>query len=625
MCGIAGAVALTGDARPDHDRVRRLSELIAHRGPDGHGLWVAPSGRAVLAHRRLAIIDLAAGQQPMVDSSQQVAVSFNGEIYNYVELRDELERQGRTFRTHSDTEVLLTSYLARGTAFVDRLRGMFAIAVWDDAKGQLIVARDRVGKKPLFFTVEDNCLYFSSTLESLRATTRRRWRVSATAIDEYLAAGYILAPRTAYEEASKLEAGTILTVSTAGTRTTHRYWSADMPVEPFEGSYESAVDRVHEVLTDAVRVRLRSDVPLGVFLSGGLDSSLVTAIARREYGLHLNTFSVGFAASAHDESSAARAVAEHLGTDHHTFEADADLLEFLPDAVRHFGEPVADSAAFPLWALARHTREIVTVALSGDGGDEGFGGYDWYGTAMRLRRSTQIAGGRALAPVRRSVAAALQFGSGNAVLPTRIGRALDAMGDGDPARQYCALRTQFAERDRRRVMQGRNASTALDRMAGVFERAGGDAMRRMRCADISTYLADCLMPKVDVATMAHALEARAPLLDHPLLELALTLPASYLTDARGGKRILRDILGRYLPESLVNRPKHGFTVPLDEWFRKDARQRAVSLGRSEPLEALGLIDLSEVTRLNREHAEMQRNHGDRLFALLVLEAWARLQ
>ncbi len=625
MCGIAGAVALTGDARPDQDRVRRLSELIAHRGPDGQGLWIAPSGRAVLAHRRLAIIDLAAGQQPMVDSSQQVAVVFNGEVYNYVELRDELQREGHEFRTHSDTEVLLASYLARGTAFVDRLRGMFAVAVWDDEKGRLVLGRDRVGKKPLFFSLEDDCLYFASTLESLRATAPRRWRVSAQAIDEYLATGYILAPRTAYEDAWKLEAGTLLTVAPDGTRTTHRYWSADAPVQPFQGTYESAVDRVHEVLTEAVRIRLRSDVPLGVFLSGGLDSSLVTAIARREYGLHLNTFSVGFSVSEHDESSAARAVAGHLGTDHHTFEADANLLELLPEAVRHFGEPVADSAAFPLWALARHTRDYVTVALSGDGGDEGFGGYDWYGTAMRLRRSTRMAGGRVLAPMRRSVAAALQSGLANAALPNRIGRALDAMGDGDPARQYGALRTQFAERERRRLVDGITAPVALDRMAEAFERAGGDAMRRMRCTDISTYLADCLMPKVDVATMAHALEARAPLLDHALLELALTLPASYLTDARGGKRILRDILGRYLPESLVNRPKHGFTVPLDAWFRTEARDRAVGLGHSEPLAAMGLIDMSEVARLTREHLDMRRNHGDRLFALLVLEEWARSQ
>ena len=625
MCGIAGAVALTNDARPNHDRVRRLSELIAHRGPDGHGLWVAPSGRALLAQRRLAIIDLVTGQQPMVDETLRVGVTFNGEIYNYVELREALQREGRRFNTRSDTEVLLASYLARGTSFVDDLRGMFAVALWDDTKGQLLVARDRVGKKPLFFTVEDDCLYFSSTLDSLRATARRPWRVSAEAIDEYLAAGYILAPRTAFEEASKLEAGTLLTIETGGSRTTRRYWSADAPVDPFEGTYESAVDRVHETLTDAVRIRLRSDVPLGVFLSGGLDSSLVTAIARREYGLHLNTFSVGFDVSAHDESSAARAVAEHLGTDHHRFDANADLLELLPEVVRHFGEPVADSAAFPLWALARRTREFVTVALSGDGGDEGFGGYDWYGTAMRLRRSTRMAGGRALAPMRRSVAAALQAGLGGAALSRRIGRALDAMGDGDPAHQYGALRTQFPERERRRLVDRSTAPTALDRMAETFDRAGGDPLRRMRCADISTYLADCLMPKVDVATMAHALEARAPLLDHELLELALTLPASYLTDARGGKRILRDILARYLPESLVNRPKHGFTVPLDEWFRTEARGRAVGLGRSEALEGLGLLELSAVARLAEEHLDTRRNHGDRLFALLVLEEWAKAQ
>jgi asparagine synthase (glutamine-hydrolysing) len=624
MCGIAGGISLRADRTLDIDRVRRLSALVGHRGPDGHGLWIAPSGRAALAHRRLAIIDLASGAQPMVDNTGRVAVTFNGEIYNYVELREGLRANGRSFATESDTEVLLAAFLVKGVRCLDEMRGMFAFAAWDDAAGRLTLARDRLGKKPLFYVREGNCLYFASSLDALRKTSTAEWHVNRAALETYLALGYVPAPATIYDEVSKLESGTVFVVDPGGQPDIERYWHPADASRSFEGTFEQAVDRTHELLIEAVRLRLRSDVPLGVFLSGGVDSSLLTAVAQRECGVQLQTFSVGFDAAGHDETESATFVARHLGTTHRNFHARPELLEFLPEILPQFGEPFADPAVLPLWVLARETRKHVTVALGGDGGDEGFGGYAWYRTARRLRAARQLAGGSPLAPARSRLSAMLVKTFPHAPMTHRVRRAVEAMTHDDPALEYARLRTLFTPRERQALRPGRT-EVVLDRTADLFRAAGGDPLRRMRYADIGTYLADCLNPKVDVATMAHALEARAPLLDHTLIEFGLGLPTSYLIDARGGKRVLRTLLARYFPSEIINRPKHGFTVPLDEWFRGTSRFVADRLARSEALAALGCLDMSAVASLVGDHVGGRRDHGDRLFALLALDTWARAQ
>jgi asparagine synthase (glutamine-hydrolysing) len=629
MCGIAGGVALTPEARPDPARVAAMSCLVAHRGPDGEGVWQSASGRACLAHRRLSVIDLATGQQPMVSEDNEVGLVFNGEIYNYRELRNELAAAGATFRTESDTEVLLRLVQRRGPECVGPLRGMFAFAAWNERLGRLIVARDRVGKKPLYYTIDGGCLYFASSLKALEGSAPVKREVSAGAVDAFLTLGYVPAPGTIFQGVSKLDAATILEVDAGGVRE-RRFWDLAANPEPFTGTYEEAVDRVDELLNTAVSLRLRSDVPLGVFLSGGIDSSLVAAVAQRQSPVAVSTFSIGFDTNGFDESAYAAEVAERLGTKHRLFRAQPDLLATLPQLVWHYGEPFADSSALPQWLLAEHTRQHVTVALGGDGGDEGFAGYDWYATAARLSRVARAVPERAVAAA--SSVLGSRFAGSRRAGQARRGVAM--LSARDDAQRFASLRSFVGPADARAlyagelaaVRAGRDAgfhSPAADAIAALYRRGEGSALRRMRYADIRSYLADCLMPKVDVATMAHGLEARAPLLDQEVLAFALSLPDDYVRGPDGGKRVLRSVLSRYLPAALFDRPKQGFSVPLRSWFLQEARSTVAALPTSERLLETGWFNAAGLRGLVDEHAAGLRDNSDRLYALLVLDEWLK--
>lgn len=625
MCGIAGGIALSRDRRPDPETVRTMAGLLAHRGPDGEGFWISPSGRACLAHRRLSVIDIAGGGQPMVDSSGARGIVFNGEIYNYLELRDALMRAGETFRTSSDTEVLLRLVAREGKRCVEALRGMFAFVAWDDENGVLIAARDRIGKKPLFFVVEDGCLYFASSLGALRAGVGGACSIDAQALDQYLTLGYIPAPRTIYQGIRKLPAATVM-LSDRDSVALQRYWDIAEEPEPFEGSYEQAADRLEELLETAVTIRLRSDVPLGILLSGGIDSSLVTALAVRQSASPVDTFSIGFGERSYDESGQAADVARHLGARHHILRLESDLTDLIPLAVSHFGEPYADSSALPSWALAGLARQHVTVALGGDGGDEGFAGYEWYATATRLRDwADRIPRGAVRAAASAAEAAGL-LGSARGL--GRLARGLGFLAAEDFGARFAALRRCLGAGEAAFLYRRDAPSRAElrrqapeDLIRSAFARASGSPLRKMRFADLETYLADDLMPKIDVASMAHGLEVRAPLLDHEIVRFGLSLPDEYLVDARGGKRILRDLLLRYLPRELVERPKRGFSVPLAPWFRSALRPRIEGLAGSEALRSIGLLDPNGVRRLADEHIAGARDHSQRLYALLVLDQW----
>jgi asparagine synthase (glutamine-hydrolysing) len=625
MCGIAGGIALAGDGRPDQDKVRAMSGLLAHRGPDGEGLWISPSGRACFAHRRLSVIDIAGGGQPMVDRSGTCGIVFNGEIYNYLELRETLMREGERFSTSSDTEVLLRLVTREGEGCVEALRGMFAFVAWNDEKGMLIAARDRIGKKPLFFAVESGCLYFASSLGALHAGIGGTRTIDAEALDQYLTLGYIPAPRTIYQGIRKLPAATLM-VSDGGSVALRRYWDIAQEPKPFEGSYEEAIDRLGTLLETAVKIRLRSDVPLGILLSGGIDSSLVTALAVRQSPNPVDTFSIGFGERSYDESDQAAEVARHLGARHHVLRLESDLIDLIPKAASHFGEPYADSSALPSWALAGLARRHVTVALGGDGGDEGFAGYEWYATAARLEGlAERFPRGMVRAAASAATAAGLL---GNSRGLGRLARGLGFLAAEDFGARFAALRCCLGAGEaaflyRRHLTSrgglGRKHAEGLIRSA--FGRAWGTPLRRMRYADMETYLADDLMPKVDVASMAHGLEVRAPLLDHEVVRFGLSLPDEYLVDARGGKRILRDLLLRHLPRELVERPKRGFSVPLAPWFRNALRPRIEALAGSERLRGLGPFDPTGIRRLVDEHLTGARDHSQRLYALLVLDQW----
>ncbi len=623
MCGIAGGVGLDPGARPDPDRVRAMSLALCHRGPDGEGLWTSPSGRACLAHRRLAVIDLVTGQQPMVEVDGTVGLVFNGEVYNYRELRAPLEDAGVHFRTSSDTEVLLRLYARDGERAVEALRGMFAFAIWDDRAGRLTLARDRVGKKPLYYQRTGGCLYFASTLGALLAGQSEP-PISLAAVDAFLDLGYIPAPDTIFEGVSKLDAATVMVFDGAAPVRSRRFWDL-APLEEFGGSREQALDQLDALLQESVALRLRSDVPLGVFLSGGVDSSLVTAVAARQ-APGIRTFSIGFDVAEFDESAHAARVAAYLGTEHRTFRVTPDLLGLLPQMIRHFGEPFGDSSALPVWLLAGETRKYVTVALGGDGGDEGFAGYDWYRGAARLFRVSRmvpriaaVAGGSALGWAARQ--------EGSPALLRKVQRGLELAGN-DEADRFAELRALIGRHEadwlydgELRAVRQRHGAAARAAVAGFYRAAAGSPLRRMRYADMRTYLSECLMPKVDVATMAHGLEARAPLLDQEILRFALSLPDAWLIDREQGKLLLRDLAHRYLPPALMQRPKQGFSVPLAPWFAGKAAARVERLAKAGPLIASGWFSADGVRRILREHTAGQRDHGERLFNLLVLDEW----
>lgn len=624
MCGIAGAVAIAPDARPCREIVERMSERIAHRGPDGAGLWISASGRAILAHRRLAIIDLATGDQPQCSVDGRYALVFNGEIYNYRELRADLERAGRRFRTQSDTEVLLQLVERDGDRCVEPLRGMFAFAAWDEQSGRLLLARDRVGKKPLYLAERDGVVYFASSLEAVRCALGGHPALNMAALGDYFSLGWVPSPHTIYEGIEKLAPSTVMSLDATG-RVSREFWDLAAEAAPFEGTLDDAVDELLPILREATRIRLRSDVPLGIFLSGGIDSSLVTALAMQE-DPSLRTYAIRFDDRESDESAFASAIAEHLGAEHHTIDAPAATTERLPTLIRHFGEPFADSSALPTSALAQYARQHVTVALGGDGGDEGFAGYSWYQTFHRMQRLGRMVpsaaasvAARALSPSGASRVFARQRG--------RLSRGLRALGGGDEASRYAALRTLFSPDDGAACFAGelRELQLAPGRdpsgMRALYEAADGSALRRMRWVDVRTYLADCLNPKVDVATMGSGLEARAPLLDQEVLRFGFSLPDEHLIDDRGGKRILRAVLARFVPKALFLRPKQGFTPPVHHWLRGALRDRVLALPRSEPLLALGLVEPVGVQRLVDEHLNEQRDHTDRLYALLVAEQW----
>ena len=624
MCGIVGGLALGRDVLVERERVCRMATLVAHRGPDDEGWWGDATGRVALGHRRLSVIDVAGGHQPMSNDSGTVVLVFNGEIYNYREEREALAASGITFRTNSDTEVLLRLYERYGSECVHRLRGMFAFALWDATRQELLLARDRVGKKPLFYTLEDGCFYFASSLNALRETGNRAGRVNLEGLDAFLSLGYIPAPLSIWQGISKVPAGTLLRVSPAGIQAT-RYWHFETEREAFPGTFADAVDRLDDLLTTAVALRLRSDVPLGVFLSGGIDSSLVTAIAKRQSTNPTLTFSIGFDDPAFDEAMYAEKVAAHLGTEHHTFRARPELLGIVPEIVRHFGEPFADSSALPTFILARETRRHVTVALTGDGGDEGFGGYDWYGTAARLNRLSHFVP----RPVARAASVVSSAFEGRWPTLQRARRGLHVLAMCEPER-FGALRTFVGGEEVSKLYAGelrRAHDHGVDAGAWIADRyreAPGTPLRRMRVADITTYLADGLMPKVDVTSMAHGLEARAPLLDQEILRFALGLPDAWLVNGNGGKGILKALLGRYLPRRLFQRPKQGFSVPLGRWFAKTMRNGALDdLHQAEVLLDTGWFQAKGIRRLVAQQQTGLRDHTQRLYNLIVLREWLR--
>lgn len=618
MCGIAGFLT-RGPADPA--LLRQMCAVIEHRGPDDDGFLV--EGGLALGMRRLAIIDLDSGRQPIWNEDETVAVVFNGEIYNHGQLRSELEATGHRFRTRTDTECLVHLYEADGVSFVRRLRGMFAFALWDRRRQRLVLGRDRVGKKPLLYRIDEDGIRFASELKSLLQDRAAKRTVDPIALHHYLTYQYVPAPWTIFEGIRKLPPGSTL-VYENGNVTVDRYWQLSYQPKT-TGTEGAAVEQLRNLLIDAVRVRLMSDRPLGAFLSGGLDSSLVVA-AMSELGTGaVKTFSIGFDERRFDERPYARLVADHFGTEHHELVVSPRAAEILPQLVWHYDEPYADSSAVPSFYLARMTREHVVVALNGDGGDESFGGYQRYIAALQARRF-----GLSSAPTRRA-ASWLDRALPERQRGTLYGKAKRLVGvlAEQDARRYASLisyfdsaeKSQLYTTDMRAAVDAIDSYELIDRsLAEPGASAVADQLLRL---DVETYLPGDLLLKMDIATMASSLEARSPFLDHHVMEFAASLPPSWKIKGTSGKRILKRLARGWLPDAVIDRPKKGFGVPLSRWLRSDLRDMVHDNLTDSLARTRGYFEPAEVDRLIREH-DAGHDHGPQLWALLMFELWHRM-
>jgi asparagine synthase (glutamine-hydrolysing) len=615
MCGIAGVL---GDTALDVDRSALLESCgrMRHRGPDGDAVW--SDGRCALAHTRLAIIDVAGGAQPMFTDDDRYVVVFNGEIYNYRELRRELEGRGRRFRTRSDTEVLLHLYAELGSAMVHRLRGMFAFAVIDRQENRALLARDRFGKKPMCYTESAKGLAFASTLDALRPLLRSTPEVDPEAIAQYLVLQYVPAPLTVWRGVRKLQPGHLAEWKD-GRLEVRSYWSVpERDVEGAAPSVEEAAGHLRELIREAVAIRLESEVPLGVFLSGGIDSSIVVAELAGT-GTPPATYSVGFKHASFDETGYARLVAERFGTEHHQLVADDDAPGLFEEFVQAYDEPFADSSALATLAVAKAASEHVTVILTGDGGDELFGGYSRYGYLRRARRIHDRLGPLAAVSGYAAEAAGRVLGSGRLAGGGRwIRDPWSGYRDGlfhfQPEEIQGLLTSEVLE-------QVRPAASA-ERLDALWGMAPGRSTMPL-WVDQQTYLPEDLLVKMDRAVMAHSLEARSPLLDHVLAEYAATLPGSLLFDAAGtGKAIVRHAYRDVLPPEVLTRRKMGFGVPLAAWLRNELRPVADELLLSEAGPLRSWVRPEAVGSL--VHALLAGDDGPKwkVWNLLALAGWA---
>jgi asparagine synthase (glutamine-hydrolysing) len=621
MCGICGKVDFTGAMVPE-DLVDRMCRTLVHRGPDAQGIHVVPG--IGLGQRRLSIIDLnARAVAPLANEDGSVWVTFNGEIYNFRELRAQLEERGHVFRTATDTEVLVHLYEEFGVDCVQHLRGMFAFALWDAPRRRLFLARDRLGKKPLFYARTPTALIFGSGAGAVLADPSIEAHPDFAAIDAYLTYQYVPSPMTAFAGISKLPPAHYAVCDAGGTLQVVRYWRP--PAGPT--STRSAGELRDELLwrlREAVRMRLMADVPIGAFLSGGVDSATVVALMS-ESGRRVKTFSIGFEDAAFNELAFARLVAGRYDTDHHEFMVRPDASDVLPKLVHYYGEPFADSSALPTYYVSKVARAHVTVALSGDGGDETFAGYENYRAVAKWDRYDAVP-----YPIRRAVAQGATAVLDRLPYTNSTSRAArGARMWAGPVPERFRLQTAIFKPEEKQAAYAPEFRALLDAQpASAPVVALGwdehmDAVDWMMRHDQHFYLPDCLMVKTDVASMAHGLEVRCPLLDHTLVEFAATIPSQMKHDADGGKRILKDTVRDLVPAAVLAKPKTGFGVPLARWLREDLSEMVRGTLLDDRARRRGLFVPAFVARLIDDHQSARRDWSARIWALLFLELWFR--
>ncbi len=621
MCGFAGKLSFKSERPVDQSLIKKMTDKISHRGPDAEGFYFSPDRRLGLGFRRLSIIDLSpAGNQPMTNEDQTLWIVFNGEIYNFPELRAALKERGHSFRSRTDTECVLHLYEEKGIDCLRQLRGMFSFAIWDSRKQELFLARDRLGKKPLKYYYDGSSFIFASELKAILADPAVRKEIDDEAIDEYLTYQYVPHPKTGFKNIWKLEPAHYLLVKADGSLIKKQYWSLDFS-QKLDFSESEWEERVLAKLRESVRSRLISDVSLGAYLSGGIDSSLVVALMAEEISEPVKTFSIGFEENDYNELPYARLIAERYRTDHHELIVRPNALEILPRVVYHYEEPYADSSALATWYLARETKKQVTVALNGDGGDENFAGYTRY-QAMKLFRALQFIPFKSfLARFNRLLYQATRqklFHQGYRFLSSAADQPLDF---------YLKIIDYFSQEEKEliyteefkaRVARSRWHSFLADQE--MTKQSHLDSLDRLLLLDIQSYLPDDLLVKVDIASMAHGLETRSPFLDHEFMELTAQMSSSLKLRGHNKKYLLKKIAYRFLPRQCVDRPKHGFGLPLEYWFRGQLR----SLVRERLLSPEFLrygFRKDGLLRLISDHEKHRQNYANHLWALLMLREW----
>jgi len=627
MCGIYGIADLTGNRQPGQALLRRMDEVIFHRGPDDSGQYV---GRGIaMGMRRLSIIDLSGGHQPISNEDDSVWVVLNGEIYNFQELRDQLEKAGHVFRTKSDTEILVHLYEQDGVDFLKKLRGMFALALWDVSRERLVLARDRLGEKPLYIRREPHRLLFASEMKAILEDEDVPRRIDAAALREYLALGYVPAPATILEGIEKLLPGHMLIVEKGRIRN-EEYWDVRFG-ETEKYSETEWCERVRDKLQETIRSQMVSDVPLGAFLSGGIDSSAIVAAMARASSRPVKTYSIGFEGedSFYNELPYARIVADAFHTDHHEIIVRPDVAELLPKLLWHMDEPIADSAFITTYLVSRMARESVTVILSGVGGDELFGGYRRYlgdGLQRYYRRLPRVVRKKWLPTLLARLPQDRHSGWKNNI---RYASGFVHSADRDVAERYSSYITVFSPDVRDRLLQNSYAingsETASATLACYFSKAHAwDSLQQITYIDLKTSLPDDLLALTDRMSMAASLECRAPLVDYELVELTAQMPSNLKVRGLTTKHLLKKALRPWLPREILDRKKRGFGAPVGAWLRKGLETLVDDTLNETQVRKRGLCDPAVVNEILEAHRAQTSDHTDHLLALINLELWCRI-
>lgn len=626
MCGLAGSLFLEAQ-NPEAaiQEVRQMIQAQQHRGPDDQDFWGADPGRVFLGHCRLAIIDLTpTGRQPMASRDGRYVICFNGEIYNYLELKQELQEEGWQFRGNSDTEVLLEGIANWGMdRTLNKLVGMFAFALWDNLENRLFLARDRAGKKPLYYYRSRKAVHFASEHKAFKALPEVKLTYDEVSIHHYLTFGYVPAPRTIYREVSEVPAGHYLEVTSGLQVAVKSYWRPDWAGQRQVG-FAAAVAETERLLQDAVRIRLRADVPVGCFLSGGIDSGLLTAFASLQMGRPLETFTVSFREGAFDESPLAQLVAEKYQTEHHVIRLSPQLREVLPQVIRAYDDPLADPSIIPSYCISQEARKLLKVVLNGEGGDELFGGYrrqlamKWFSQAQGLMGLVPAAGWRLLSrllPPPREFRSRYAFGH----------RFLRGLGQDAYERYIAWTMDGFTEEEKERLYGTGNriSSSSVQFLRQTFEHLDQlPAFQHFLALDFLLNMQDDMLVKMDISTMAHGLEGRNPFLDHRLVEWAMGLPPGVKLKGCGTKPLLRELARRYLPPEVAAAPKRGFEIPLIEWLRGDLRELVHDYCLASRSLIMGRFHRAYIEDLLAERLPLDPDRWSRrVFTLLVLAMW----